>query len=68
MGENGLGKIDLRNVQIRDLNVDETKEGESRPFSFMISAGSGSHVFSVRFFVCDFVRIHLELTLFIQTG
>ena len=65
MGENGLGKIDLRNVQIRDLNVDETKEGESRPFSFMISAGSGSHVFSVRFFVCDFVRIHLELTLFL---
>ena len=36
MGENGLG-IDLRNAQIRDLNVDETKEGESSVFIYDFS-------------------------------
>lgn len=48
MGEKDLGKIDLRGVQIRDLNTDETKEGEIRPFSFTVTLGSTNHIFSVR--------------------
>ena len=47
MGEQDLGKIDLRNVQVRDLSVDETKQGDDdRPFSFTVELGSASHIFS----------------------